>query len=68
MVKVTKEVGYPEGGKEYKGSPENVGKDPRSEIISNEVAAESKIDKGTKVAVEGEGAILASKKRKATWY
>ena len=28
MVKVTKEVGYPEGGKKYKGSPENVGKDP----------------------------------------
>ncbi len=68
MVKVTKEVGYPEGGKEYKGSPESVGKDPRSEIISNEVAAESKIDKGTKVDVQGEGAILASKKEKATWF
>ena len=47
MVKVTKEVGYPEGGKTYSAAPENVGKDPRSEIISNEVAAESKIDKGT---------------------
>ena len=68
MVKVTKEVGYPEGGKEYKGSPENVGKDPRSEIISNEVAAESKIDKGTEVEVQGTRAMLASKKKKATWY
>ncbi len=68
MVKVTKEVGYPEGGKTYTAAPESVGIDPRSEIISNEVAAESKIDKGTKVAVQGEGAILASKKRKATWF
>ncbi len=62
------EVGYPEGGKAYTAAPESVGKDPRSEIISNAVAAESKIDKGTKVAVQGEGAILASKKRKATWF
>ncbi len=68
MVKVTKEVGYPEGGKEYKGSPENVGKDPRSEIISNEIAAESVIDKGTTVDVAGTGAMLASKKKKATWF
>ena len=68
MVKVTTEVGYPEGGKKYSAAPESVGKDPRSEIISNAVAAESKIDKGTKVAVQGEGAILASKKRKATWF
>ena len=29
MVKVTKEVGYPEGGKTYKADPESVGKDPR---------------------------------------
>ena len=68
MVKVTKEVGDPEGGKEYKADPESVGIDPRSEIISNAVAAESKIDKGTKVDVQGEGAILASKKRKAIWF
>ena len=39
------EVGYPEGGKKYKAAPESVGIDPRSDIISNEVAAESKIDK-----------------------
>ena len=68
MVKVTKEVGYPEGGKTYSAAPESVGKDPRSEIISNAVAAESQIDKGTKVDVQGEGAILASKKRKAIWF
>ena len=68
MVKVTKEVGYPEGGKKYKGSPENVGKDPRSEIISNEIAAESVIDRGTTVDVAGTGAMLASKNKKATWF
>ena len=68
MVKITKEVGDPECGKTYTAAPESVGIDPRSEIISNEVAAESKIDKGTKVDVQGEGAILASKKRKATWF
>ena len=68
MVKVTKEVGYPEGGKKYKGSPENVGKDPRSEIISNEIAAESVIDRGTTVDVAGTGEMLASKKKKATWF
>ena len=68
MVKVTKEVGYPEGGKTYTAAPENVGIDPRSKIISNEVAAESKIDKGTEVEVQGTGAMLASKKKKATWF
>ena len=68
MVKVTKEVGYPDGGKEYKADPESVGIDPRSEIISNAVAAESKIDKGTKVDVQGQRGMLASKKRKATWF
>ena len=68
MVKITKEVGYPEGGKTYTAAPESVGIDPRSEIISIDVAAESKIDKGTKVDVQCEGAILDSKKRKATWF
>ena len=68
MVKITKEVGYPEGGKTYKADPESVGKDPRSEIISNAVAAESKIDKGTEVEVQGTRAMLASKKKKATWF
>ncbi len=68
MVKVTKEVGDPEGGKTYTAAPESVGKDPRSEIISNEVAAESKIDKGTEVEVQGTRAMLASKKKKATWF
>ena len=68
MTKATTPVGVPDGGKTYSAAPESVGKDPRSEIISNEVAAESKIDKGTKVDVQGEGAILASKKRKATWF
>ena len=61
-------VGYPEGGKKYKGSPENVGKDPRSEIISNEIAAESVIDRGTTVDVAGTGAMLKSKSKKATWF
>ena len=68
MVKVTKQVGYPEGGKTYSAAPESVGKDPRSEIISNEIAAESVIDRGTTVDVAGTGAMLASKKKKATWF
>ena len=62
------EVGYPDGGKKYEGAEKNFGNDPRSEIVSNQDKAVNQIDKGTKVAVQGEGAILASKKRKATWF
>ena len=57
-------VGYPEGGKKYKGAPKNFGTDPRSTIVTNEMAPGSKIDKGTKVSVK-------SKTRKpitATWF
>ena len=28
-------VGYPQGGKKYKGPPENVGQDPRANIVTN---------------------------------
>ena len=68
MTKATTPVGVPEGGKTYSADPESVGKDPRSEIISNEIAAESVIDRGTTVDVAGTGAMLASKKKKATWF
>ena len=61
-------VGYPEGGKKYKGAPENFGTDPRSTIVTNEMAPGSKIDKGTKVKVAGTRRMLASKNKTATWF
>ena len=62
------EVGYPEGGKKYKEEPGKVGNDPRSEIITNADSVPSKIDKGTKVKVQGTGAMLKSKNKTATWF
>ena len=61
-------VGYPEGGKKYKGAPENFGTDPRSTIVTNEMAPGSKIDKGTKVKVAGTRRMLDSKNKTATWF
>jgi|TARA_R100000750_G_scaffold42827_1_gene28249 hypothetical protein len=68
MVKITKEVGYPEGGKKYKGPSENVGQDPRANIVTNAFVPGQKIDKGTKVTVQGTGAMLKSKNKTATWF
>ena len=61
-------VGYPEGGKKYKGPPENVGQDPRASIVTNAFVPGQKIDKGTKVTVQGTGKMLASKNKTATWF
>ena len=60
-------VGYPEGGKKYKGAPENFGTDPRSTIVTNEMAPGSKIDKGTKVKVQATGG-HRGRKQTATWF
>ena len=68
MVKITKEVGYPEGGKKYKGPSDNVGQDPRANIVTNAFVPGQKIDKGTKVTVQGTGKMLASKNKTATWF
>ena len=57
------EVGYPEGGKKYKGPAKNVGLDPRAKVFDSAL-----IDKGTKVTVQGTGAMLKSKSKKATWF
>jgi len=62
------EVGYPEGGKKYKGPADNVGQDPRASIVTNAFVPGQKIDKGTKVTVQGTGAMLKSKSKKATWF
>ena len=62
------EVGYPEGGKKYKGSPDNVGQDPRANIVTNAFVPGQKIDKGTKVKVAGTRRMLASKNKTATWF
>jgi hypothetical protein len=59
------EVGVPEGGKKYKIEPGKVGKDPRAEIVTNADSAPNKIDKGTKVTVQGTG---KARKQTATWY
>ena len=61
-------VGYPEGDKKYKGAPENVGQDPRANIVTNAFVPGQKIDKGTKVTVQGTGAMLKSKSKTATWF
>jgi len=63
MVKITKEVGYPEGGKKYKGAPKNFGLDPRAKVLDSAL-----IDKGTKVKVAGTRRMLASKNKTATWF
>ena len=56
-------VGYPEGGKKYKGPSKNVGLDPRAKVFDSAL-----IDKGTQVKVQGTGAMLKSKSKKATWF
>ena len=58
-------VGYPEGGKKYKGAPDNVGQDPRANILTNDFVPGQKIDKGTKVTVQGTG---KARKQTATWF
>ena len=63
-----REVGNPEGGKQYKGAPDNVGQDPRANIVTNAFVPGQKIDKGTKVTVQGTGKMLASKNKTATWF
>ena len=62
------EVGHPEGGKTCESSEKNFGNDPRSEIVNNQDKGNNQIDKGTKVDVQGQRGMLASKKRKATWF
>jgi len=62
------EVGYPEGGKKYKGAPDNIGQDPRANIVTNAFVPGQKIDKGTKVKVAGTRRMLASKNKTATWF
>ena len=62
------EVGYPQGGKKYKGAPDNVGQDPRANIVTNAFVPGQKIDKGTKVKVQGTRRMLASKSKTATWF
>ena len=62
------EVGYPEGGKKYKGPLDNVGQDPRADIVTNDFTPGQKIDKGTKVKVAGTRRMLASKNKTATWF
>ena len=44
------EVGYPEGGKKYKGPSKNCGLDPRAKVTDSAL-----IDKGTKVKVQSTG-------------
>ena len=61
-------VGYPEGGKKYNGPPDNVGQDPRANIVTNAFVPGQKIDKGTKVKVQGTRRMLASKRKTATWF
>ena len=58
-------VGYPQGGKKYKGTADNVGQDPRANIITNAFVPGQKIDKGTKVTVQGTG---KARKQTATWF
>ena len=61
-------IGYPEGGKKYKAEPGKVGQDPRADIVTNDFTPGQKIDKGTKVKVQGTGAMLKSKSKTATWF
>jgi|TARA_R110002051_G_scaffold221754_1_gene285315 hypothetical protein len=62
------EVGYPKGGKKYKGPADSVGQDPRANIVTNAFVPGQKIDKGTKVKVAGTRRMLASKNKTATWF
>jgi len=59
------EVGYPKGGKKYKADLGNVGQDPRANIVTNAFVPGQKIDKGTKVTVQGTG---KARKQTATWF
>ena len=58
-------IGYPEGGKKYKGAPDNIGQDPIANIVTNAFVPGQKIDKGTKVTVQGTG---KARKQTATWF
>ena len=58
-------VGYPQGGKKYKGPTDNIGQDPRANIVTNAFVPGQKIDKGTKVTVKGTG---KARKQTATWF
>ena len=60
-------IGYPEGGKKYKGPPDNVGQDPRANIVTNAFTPGQKIDKGTKVKVQSTGG-HKGRKQTATWF
>jgi len=55
-------VGYPEGGKKYKGAPKNFGLDPRAKVLDSAL-----IDKGTKVKVQATGG-HRGRKQTATWF
>ena len=59
------EVGYPKGGKKYKVPADSVGQDPRANIVTNAFVPGQKIDKGTKVTVQGTG---KARKQTATWF
>ena len=63
MVKTI--IGVPEGGKTYKAELDSTRKDPRQEIITNEDGVPNKINKGTKVTVQGTG---KARKQTATWF
>jgi hypothetical protein len=56
------EVGYPEGGKKYKGPSKNCGLDPRAKVTDSAL-----IDKGTKVKVQSTGG-HKGRKQTATWF
>ena len=58
-------VGYPQGGKKYKGPADNVGQDPRAEVVTNADRVPNKIGVGTKVTVKGMG---KARKQTATWF
>ena len=60
-------VGYPQGGKKYKGPADNVGQDPRANIVTNAFVPGQKIDKGTKVKVAGTRRMLSSKNSITSW-
>ena len=59
------EVGFPEGGKKYKADLGKVGQDPRADIVTNDFTPGQKIDKGTKVTVQG---TCKARKQTATWF
>jgi len=55
-------VGYPQGGKKYKGPPKNFGLDSRAKVLDSAL-----IDKGTKVKVQSTGG-HKGRKQTATWF